>query len=108
MASFQRSDQQSGGRYVQGGTVDVKGNKLGWWEREIFTRSPTDITYTISAKYACRPDLLAYDLYGRSTLQWFVMQYNHVSDVFEDFKEGTTIVLPTRARLYGELLSKSA
>lgn len=107
MAGLKRSDQQPGGRYVQGGTVDVNGNRLGWWERKVFSKSPTDVTYTITAKYAHRPDLLAFDLYGRSTLQWIIMQYNNVSDLYEDFKVGDTIVLPTRSRLYGELLSQT-
>ncbi len=106
--AFKRSDQQRGGRFVQGGTAELRGNKLGWWERRTFSRSPTDITYTITSKYANRPDLLAYDLYGRANLQWFVMQYNSVLDVFTDFNVGTTIVLPTRSRLFGELLSKSS
>lgn len=105
--AFQRSDQQRGGRMVQGGTVELKGNRIGWWEREVFNKSPTDIAYTITAKYAHRPDLLAFDLYGRATLQWFIMQYNTISDLYEDFNEGTTILLPTRSRLFGELLSKS-
>ena len=105
--AFQRSDQQRGGRYVQGGTVDVKGRRLGWWEREIFPKSPTDVTYKLTSKYAYRPDLLAYDLYGRATLQWFILQYNNVTDLYEDFKEGSEIVLPTRSRLFGEILSKS-
>lgn len=107
MAAYQRSDQQRGGRFVQGGKAEVKGKRLGWWERVVYEKSPTDITYTITAKYAQRPDLLAFDLYGRATLQWFIMQYNTVSDVYEDFTEGTVITLPTRSRLFGELLSKS-
>jgi len=105
--AFQRSDQQRGGRMVQGGVVELKGNRIGWWERAVFTKSPTDIPYTITAKYAHRPDLLAFDLYGRATLQWFIMQYNTVSDLYGDFNEGTVILLPTRSRLFGELLSKS-
>lgn len=104
---FLRSDQQRGGRMVQGGSVDLIGNRLGWWERKLLPRSPTDITYTITAKYAHRPDLLAYDLYGRASLQWFVMQYNNVVDLYDDFGEGVEVILPTRARLFGELLSKS-
>jgi hypothetical protein len=107
MATFQRSDQQPGGRYVQGGTVDVRGPRLGWWERKPFTKSPTDVSYVVTSKYAHRPDLLAFDLYGRSTLQWFIMQYNSISDLYEDFAEGTTIILPTRGRLYGELLAQT-
>lgn len=107
MATSQRSDQQSGGRFVQGGRADIKGTRLGWWERKVFTKSPTDIMYTVTAKYAHRPDLLAFDLYGRSTLQWFVMQYNNVSDLYEDFNEGKVIYLPTRGRLFSELLSST-
>jgi hypothetical protein len=105
--AFQRSDQQRGGRYVQGGTTTVKGNRIAWWERKVFAKSPTDIVYTISAKYANRPDLLAYDMYGKSTLQWFIMQYNAISDVYEDFNEGTVILLPDRGRLFSELLAGS-
>lgn len=105
--AIQRSDQQRGGRYVQGGTVEANGARLGWWERKTYDRSPTDIVYTITANYAHRPDLLAYDLYGRTTLQWFVLQYNNASDVYTDFTEGTIIELPTRSRLFGELLSKT-
>lgn len=108
MARYQRSDQQNSGRFVQGGVVAINGNKLGWWERTIYSKSPTDITYVITAKYASRPDLLAFDLYGRAALQWFILQYNNVSDVFVDFTEGTSILLPTRSRLFGELLSKSS
>lgn len=106
--AFKRSDQQRGGRYVQGGTVELKGDKIGWWERRLYARSPTDITYTVTAKYANRPDLLAFDLYGRANLQWFIMQYNNVVDIYTDFNEGTSLVLPTRGRLFGELLSKSS
>lgn len=106
MAS-QRSDQQRGGRYVHGGTVAVLGNRLGWWERKKFAKSPTDIVYKISAQYANRPDLLAFDMYGKATLQWFIMQYNAISDLYEDFKEGDIILLPDKGRLFGELLSQS-
>lgn len=104
--TFQRSDQQRGGRFVQGGTVEVVGNRLGWWERKIFPKAASDVEYVVTRKYEGRPDLLAFDLYGRANLQWFVMQYNAISDLNEDFTEGTVISLPTRARLFGELLSR--
>lgn len=107
MTTFNRSDQQPNGRYVQGGTVQLRGPRLGWWERRLYTKSPTDIAYTITANYAHRPDLLAFDLYGRAALQWFIMQYNNISDLYEDFNEGTVIILPTRGRLYGELLART-
>lgn len=107
MATQKRSDQQRGGRYVQGGSVTVTGgNKLGWWERKILPRDNSDIPFTITPKYAQRPDRLAFDLYGRADLQWFILQYNNVVDLYLDFTVGKTIVLPTKARLYAELLSK--
>lgn len=106
--AFPRSDQQRGGRYVQGGTVEVKGNRLGWWERKVFPKSDTDIVYTISKRYANRPDRLAYDMYGKANLQWFIMQYNSISDLFTDFNEGTVILLPDKGRVFGELLSSSS
>jgi hypothetical protein len=46
-------------------------------------------------------------MYGKSTLQWFIMQYNAISDVYEDFNEGTVILLPDRGRLFSELLAGS-
>lgn len=107
MAAMQRSDQQRQGRYVQGGTVTVVGgDKLGWWERKVLPRSTSDIPFTITPKYEYRPDRLAYDIYGRANLQWFVLQYNNIVDLYTDFTVGKTIVLPTRARLFAELLSK--
>ena len=102
-----RSDQASGGRYVQGGSVELKGLRLGWWERKIYAKSPLDIPFIVTSKYARRPDKLAYDMYGQANLQWFIMQYNNMSDLNEDFTVNTQIVLPTKSRLFGELLSKS-
>lgn len=94
------------GRYACGGYTTVVGNKLGWWERKIFAQSSSDITLSLVRKYAHRPDLLSYDVYGRSDLQWFIMQYNNISDVTTEFVEGTTVILPTGARLFGEMLVK--
>lgn len=105
--AFKRSDLQRDGRYRQGGTSSIRGGKISWWERKSFARSPTDVTYVVTAKYANRPDLLAFDVYGRANMQWFIMQYNNVSDLYTDFNEGAVISLPTRGRLFGELLSGS-
>jgi hypothetical protein len=105
--SFQRSDQQRGSRYSKGGISEIKGNRLAWWERKVFPRSHADIPLTISAQYHLRPDLLAAALYGRDSLQWFILQYNNINDIHTEFVQGAVIVLPTRARLFGELLSSS-
>ena len=104
---YKRSDQQRNGRYVQGGKPDIKGGKIAWWERKVFPRSPSDITYVITTKYKYRPDMLAYDMYGKASLMWVILQYNSIVDIHEEFKEGSVITLPSRTRLFSELLVNS-
>lgn len=102
----QKSNRQNEGRYVQGGVVDDFTNRLGWWERRVFSKSQTDVKLTVMSKYNRRPDLLAYDLYGKAGLQWFILQYNAISDI-TTFEQGLELILPTRARLFSELLAKN-
>lgn len=104
--TFRRSDQQRTGRYSQGGTIELHGNAIAWWERQVYPKSETDISYTISPIYARRPDLLANDLYGTPILQWFILQYNTIVDINNEFVEGNKLILPTKARLFGELLTR--
>jgi hypothetical protein len=101
-----RSDQQNLGRYSYGGKSTVVGNNIGWWERTTFTTSTTDVPYVLEAKYHQRPDLLAASMYGKSTLMWFVLQYNNIVDVQEEFVTGASLQLPTKARTFSELLTK--
>lgn len=105
---MRRSDQRRDGRFIHGGTPTVKGNRIGWWERRIFERSPLDVPFVITKRYDRRPDLLAYDLYGRANLMWFVLQYNNISDVNTEFIEGTELTLPTSHRLFGEILARAS
>jgi hypothetical protein len=100
-----RSDQQRMSRYNTGGTPTINGNNIGWWERAIFPTDPSDVPLTLGRKYAMRPDLVAFDMYGKSSLQWFILQYNTISDVNVEFVEGTTIMLPTSDRLFTSLLT---
>lgn len=102
--AFARSDQIQT-RYSRGGKVDVVGKRLGFWEPKPFVRSQTDIPYRISPRYHLRPDLLAADLYGNDTLMWFILQYNSIVDIHTEFVQGSMIILPTRTRMYTELLS---
>lgn len=104
--AMNKSNKQSAGRFVQGGKVDDFGNRLGWWEPKVFATSPSDVQLILTSKYNRRPDLLAFDLYGKSGLMWFVLQYNSISDITK-FETGLTIVLPTRARLFGEMLTNT-
>ena len=104
MAS-KKSTDVANSRYAQGGSTEVKGNTIGWWERKPLPKSPLDVTFVITKRYAGRPDLVAFDMYGKTTLMWVVLQYNAILDLTEDFCEGTVITLPTRSRLFSELLS---
>ena len=58
------------------------------------------LTYrlTVSNKYAQRPDLLAYDLYGNSRLWWVFAQFNPdtLNDPIVDFVAGLEIVVPEK------------
>lgn len=101
-----KANRQNQGRYVQGGKTDDLGNRIGWWERKVFNYSSSDVTLKLPAKYNRRPDLLAFDLYGKAGLQWFILQYNVISDI-TDFENGLILTLPTRSRLLSEMLTNN-
>jgi hypothetical protein len=60
-----------------------------------------DQVFSILPKYAYRPDLLAYDLYGDSSLWWVFAVRNKsvIQDSIYDFVPGTVIFLPQAASL---------
>jgi hypothetical protein len=62
---------------------------------------PDDFLYTIQAQYTYRPDLLAHDLYGSSSLWWVFMQRNLdiIQDPVLDFVPGTKIYIPKNSSL---------
>ena len=55
-----------------------------------------DVLYEILPAYTFRPDLLAFDLYGRKELWWVFAQRNIdiLKDPIFDFVAGTEIYLP--------------
>lgn len=99
------SDRSRNGRYVSGGSATVEAGKLSWWERKVLPTADDDVPFPINRKYHLRPDLVAFDAYGRSDLMWVVLQFNNIVDINEEFQAGTTISLPTRRRLFTELLT---
>lgn len=60
-----------------------------------------DILYEITSAYHRRPDLLAYDLYGKKELWWVFTQRNMdtIKDPIYDFAAGTKIYLPKLSNL---------
>jgi hypothetical protein len=95
-------------RYVQGGETDVFENRLGWWERDLetFSFQASDLFVTIAPQYDKRPDRMAFDMYGRSGLQWLILQYNSIVDINEEFRSGKEIRLPDPSRATFSFLNK--
>lgn len=93
-------------RMLQGGETDINKKRLGWWERFILEKDrPSDIRVFISNRYARRPDLVAFDYYGNAKLEWIVLQYNDIVDTLEEFTAGKTIMIPSRDRVYFDILT---
>jgi hypothetical protein len=64
-----------------------------------------DYLYTIEPQYTYRPDLLAFDVYGDSTLWWVFIQRNLdvLEDPIFDFIPGKQIYLPKSSSLISVL-----
>lgn len=68
-------------------------------------KMPSDVIYIIDAIYQYRPDLLANDLYGDSTLWWVfaARNPNAIEDPIFDFEIGKSIYIPTQETLNSTL-----
>lgn len=69
------------------------------------TKLVDDVLYEIDRVYEYRPDLLASDLYGTSTLWWVFAQRNPnvLIDPLMDFVTGARIYIPKLATLKQDL-----
>ena len=93
-------------RYVQLGVTDVFPNRLGWWERSPPVFASDDIMITsLNPKYNTRPDLLAYDLYGKAVFACVVLWYNTIVDINTEFVTGATLRVPSSSRLFSSILT---
>ena len=63
--------------------------------------SDDDFKYVIENQYRHRPDLLAFDLYGDSTLWWVfsIRNPNVLQDPVYDFQPGVIIYVPKKQNL---------
>lgn len=100
-----RSDKMSRGRYTVGGISESMPTRIGWWDRTLFRKDPSDFPYTLTPRYNQRPDLLANDLYGTPTLMWLVLQYNSIIDINTEFVTGAVIQLPSKSRVFSQILN---
>ncbi len=74
---------------------------LGVWAPREIPRDPSDTQTMVAAKYALRPDLLSYDLYGTTDYWWTFMILNpdKIKDPIYDMTSGLTIFTATPDRL---------
>lgn len=89
-----------------GGTTDAYANKVGWWERRLMPFSDSDVFITIAPEYDRRPDLLAYDLYGKDTYGTLILQYNSILDINTEFVTGVELRVPSRSRVDYDIVNK--
>lgn len=96
-------------RFTQGGATDRYENRLGWWERDLdnFQKSTSDLEVIIGPQYHKRPDKMAADYFGRSTLMWIILQYNSIVDINEEFVAGKKIIIPEPSRAQLTFLNKA-
>ena len=94
-------------RYTQGGTSHIILDKrVNWWDRETIPKANDDIVYEITPKYEFRPDLIAYQVYGKATFSWLVLQYNTIVDINLELGSGETILLPSQNRVLFDITNK--
>lgn len=93
---------KSSSPYFQTGTY---GNFLDVMINRPITKNLDDVLYEIDAVYHQRPDMLAYDLYGDSSLWWVFAQRNPntLKDPLFDFQAGVRIYIPKKSALQQDL-----
>ena len=101
-----RSVDDRTSRYVHGGNTTTFDNRLGWWERRDIPQDEEDQKVIINQEYHRRPDKMAFDIYGRASYMWFILQYNNILDDKTEFIEGKEIRLPNISRVTLDIFNK--
>lgn len=86
-------------------TNDPGGKYLDQYVTRNIPAALNDVRYEITSKYNRRPDLLAYDLYGKSELWWVFAERNpnSLKDPVGDFRTGLIISIPNKLTLLSTL-----
>jgi hypothetical protein len=81
------------------------GNFLDVMINRPITKLDDDVLYEIDKVYEHRPDVLAYDLYGDTSLWWVFSQRNPnvLKDPVFDFRAGTVIYIPKKTTIQQDL-----
>jgi hypothetical protein len=77
----------------------------GRWASPITNNIYKNLTViSVGAQYAGRPDLIANELYGDSSLDWVLIAVNNAADALNWPSAGSTIKVPIRSIITSELL----
>jgi hypothetical protein len=52
--------------------------------------------YQIDNWEECRPDLISYNIYGKTDYWWILLKFNNIIDIFEELKGGFILKVPDR------------
>ena len=94
-------------RYVQGGITETNAIGLGWWERRPIPKDPSDIIYFVENRFEKRIDLIAAAFYDDGRFWWVIAQFNDILDPYNEIVAGRRLVIPTKSRLFTNLLTTS-
>ena len=78
-------------RIVNG--VSEKDLRSGNFNTFIFKARPKP--FLVIDKYAYRPDLISYDMYGTDSYWWMVMKFNGICDPFTELTSGVVLQIPS-------------
>jgi hypothetical protein len=92
-------------RYTYGGTTELNGKFLEWWNRKTFPIDPSDVFFTLEKRFEGRPDKLASVFYNDSSVWWLILQFNNILDINDEFVAGAILRMPTKARLEKDFLT---
>lgn len=103
----ENSLRRANSRVLQGGDSEVRGNKVGWWDKKDISGSDINETvYEITNVTAGRPDLVAYEYYSTTELEWVILQYNNIVDIKEEFVLGRKILIPSKSYVNISVITK--
>jgi hypothetical protein len=99
-------EAQAYSRFVQTSPVLYDGNETyGRWNSPITSTIYDNLVLVVvGARYEGRPDLLAYELYGDSSLDWVLITVNNATEALNWPRAGDTIKVPSSSTITSELL----
>jgi hypothetical protein len=81
---------------------EVDGNVVFGLMKDVIVPDPSDELFVVPQAAVNRLDLVSNEFYGTPQLWWVIARVNNVLDPLVGLPQGTTIRVPTKARLASE------